>query len=814
MKTLRTTLLILLLSLGLGLVACDDVSTSTPPETSNPSDPDPSNPEPSDPSQPSDPDPSPKSKDGLEQLIASADSTGKVSATVSFEVDESVVLGFMSKDKALVKFVQASFNLMTSEGKSFKALGIVTLGEDSTFKEGDTSFSAKGDFSFEGQVESVNGLKVIRANSSLVFGKDNQELSVALLMLRTSNNLAEPRVEAFKGTSTLSISGTDLGSSRILAPTQLANKTWGSIAFTGKNDAGDDFVGFGVADLSNAQTPDSEAEFSFSAKNITTPYGNAHQLVGKLQSPKEAVLLFDEADAFALTIGLKTATKPSEPDPKSTDGFAELTQGLKDGDSVNASLSYKLSPLKSSLRDIRVETVPAEYIFTTESGKTFKALALISLPAKLAGLSDEDIFAAITNERVDLTSELTELKDFSVLVGTTELNLKVGTLSFNTQATLLAFPNSLKLNTQENHFLKSSSASLKLGENGIFSFVAEDSETSFAGIGISDPEDAKALKEKESLEFLTELLETSSGNAGEVRGFIPLEDKSVLPIIAITIGLETQEETRTVTFCADCKEDVVSVLSKEQLAVVNWPEVAKLASGVPNWVKGAEPVPYGDKPTCDAMYQLFFDSALGANFYRTFYIALHDNADLLRFEDGIATTYVAGTKEHTATQTYLLAAKDQSFLTVGAVIDTMSTSGCFAKPATLTTLAHEVGLTETVVVEEEDPNNDRSGWAFWFPDFTFEKLPPLLANPPIKYPSWPPPYESGDSDDECLEAARQLADRSRMLVTLANTLVIQLIDEDGELGTVSNFGQVANAINQVRQSMRTLQTFLDANCTE
>ena len=488
MKTLRVTLVILLLSLGLALVACDQVATPNPDNPNAPTEPN---------------EPDPKTSDGLEQLIASADASGKLSATVSFETDETMVSSFMTADGSTIKFVQASFNLLSKEGAPFKALGVITLGKDSALKEGDTSFSTKGEFVFAGQVETVNGLKVVRANSSLVdTDKQKHQYPVALLMLRSRDSFTEPELKtSFKGSAAISIANGDLGSGRIMAPAQLSEQPWGSFTFTGKNDDGSEFLGLGLADLSKVQVQESTAEFDFVAQNLATSYGNAYQLIGKLQSPEGAPLFFDEADAFALTLSLKS-TSPSNPDdPGSDDGFEELTEGLADDTTVGATLNYKVSPLETSLRTTRVDTVAAEYLLTTERGNTLKALAIMRLPDELTKLSDDEIFASIENETVDFKGRLIALEDMKVLLGTADVNMRVEDTVFSSQLSLVAFPSSLKLNTQVNKDLTSSAVSLNLGTNGIFSFLAQTNDSNFVGLGLGFDKDAPVDADKARLDF-------------------------------------------------------------------------------------------------------------------------------------------------------------------------------------------------------------------------------------------------------------------------------------------------------------------------
>ena len=158
------------------------------------------------------------------------------------------------------------------------------------------------------------------------------------------------------------------------------------------------------------------------------------------------------------------------------------------------------------------------------------------------------------------------------------------------------------------------------------------------------------------------------------------EEKKVLPIVALTVGFETKQEAKTVLVCSDCEEDVVSVLTKAEQSIIDWEKVTEVASGIPNWIKGKEPVPYGKEPSCESRYALFLEASYGASLYAGYYFELKAGSQFLSsgHSSGVKI-FEAGSKEHDTIKAYFLNAGDASYAVAETILQDIDELACFDK---------------------------------------------------------------------------------------------------------------------------------------
>lgn len=254
------------------------------------------------------PEPEPNFSDGLEQLVASADSNGRVSATVDYSIDKAIVSSFVGREEWEYKYIQASFKLFTKEGRPFKALGLISIpSRYEGIRVGDTDFKAAGELSFTGQLETLNGLTLLRSSGSLNVSEAIGETAVSLVMFSQNDQLKDSTLETLTGTYTVDF---NIGMPPTLKQSSFISEDGlAGLSFVGKNEDSSSFIGFGIIDA-QAMTKElaGTANLSLFAENLGTPFGNTHKLTGLLKDPS-GVLFFDEADAIAVVIGLK-ASRP------------------------------------------------------------------------------------------------------------------------------------------------------------------------------------------------------------------------------------------------------------------------------------------------------------------------------------------------------------------------------------------------------------------------------------------------------------------------------------------------------------------------
>lgn len=370
-------------------------------------------------------------------------------------------------------------------------------------------------------------------------------------------------------------------------------------------------------------------------------------------------------------------TNPIDPPTKSTDGFAELTEGLRDGDTVSATLSYKAKLLETTFLSGE-NAVPAEYIFTTETQKTFKGIGFVTSAENLPVKNEQEFLEAISQTPLNLKGVLIQLQNFQVILATLDVKLSIGNETYQFTKHLIAYPNSLQLNTKINRGLTTTSITLLSEKSGVYSFFAKDTNATFIALGYNQAEQLASSFGSATFNFITQTVETSSGTAGEMSGVIVTEKEAVLPILALSLGFEKATEETTVLMCTDCKEDVVSILNDEELKYTDWSKYITELTGIPNWISAKEALPLSEKAGCEDIAGLFYESMYGANLYRLYYLELKNGSNLLSsgHQTGVKT-YKTGSKEHDAAMTYFYSAMSQSYSIGQTLLETYDKLDCF-----------------------------------------------------------------------------------------------------------------------------------------
>lgn len=154
-------------------------------------------------------------------------------------------------------------------------------------------------------------------------------------------------------------------------------------------------------------------------------------------------------------------------------------------------------------------------------------------------------------------------------------------------------------------------------------------------------------------------------------------DKEISTSYSLDYNDESFVKERVVVFlCEGCKTDVVALVPESDLKTADWNNFILKSDGVPAWILGKGSIPYAKKVNCSNLTELYSQTMMAANMYRTYSMALKNGASLVKVSKSGAKTYKPGSKEHTTAKKNLYRSMNLSFTTTEAILKKMKPLNC------------------------------------------------------------------------------------------------------------------------------------------
>ncbi len=372
-----------------------------------------------------------------------------------------------------------------------------------------------------------------------------------------------------------------------------------------------------------------------------------------------------------------------EPDPTNS-GLAELLASATANGFVSSKLSYKLDGATAATFE-GYANQEVSYLLTglklsTAKGNSLKALGLIIFIDFNLKLDAQQTSIEAKGE-LELEGDIVNLGDSKAIKALANLKIPLEDRLVDARAVLLLVDEQTFFDEADAIFVSDSTLKAKFSQSpdkNLSPFTAFSKDAIFLGFSSSDTNSKLGEQDELAFSYLAKSQKTAYGTVKQLAGFLGHEHQN--PVMALAFNLKQPQAVKKVVLACDgCKEDVLVAMPRDAFTATDdlWRKQFLSKNGIPNWINGKEPIPFGKEPSCNSMHQLLGEAIYAGNRYRSLFLALKTGADLVRLSASSQIDYPIGSKPHTTVQDYLYKAINLSFTSTQTILETMDKAACF-----------------------------------------------------------------------------------------------------------------------------------------